>query len=90
MMHIDKAVNQLDSVCIKLKKERYERHTQLMVCERRLVVRRERPPPERVNDCLQQALNAERHLLQEIRRELLKREEEVSYCTYQGASLRTK
>merc|ERR1719482_2043148 len=76
-MNIDKAVQQLDNVSIKLKKERYERHTQMTVCERRLRLRAERPEPERVNDCLQQALEEELQLLMVIRQEMLKREQEV-------------
>lgn len=77
MMNIDKAVSQLDNVSIKLKKERYERHTQMAVCERRLRLRKDRPQAELVNDCLQQALEDELQLLLVIRTEMLKREQEV-------------
>eukprot|EP00929_Paragymnodinium_shiwhaense_P106945 TRINITY_DN7284_c0_g1_i1.p1 TRINITY_DN7284_c0_g1~~TRINITY_DN7284_c0_g1_i1.p1 ORF type:complete len:448 (+),score=168.17 TRINITY_DN7284_c0_g1_i1:114-1457(+) len=87
---IGAAVNKLDDVSIKLKKERYERCTQLQVCQRRLELRDKRPVPERVKDCLTVELEKEQAALLQIRAELMRRETGVRQQRQRLADLRTE
>lgn len=87
---ISRAVTRLDKVSINMKKERYERCSQMQVCQKRLELREARPEPERINDCLQQALTRELELLTAARAQMLKGEAGVRAHREALAELRTE
>lgn len=90
IQRIAAALGRLDDTAIKLKKERYERCTQLQVCQRRLKLRDGRPAPERVKDCLTLELEKEQENLLGIRAELLQRETGTRTQREKLAELRTQ
>lgn len=74
MQDIEDCILQTEDSLSKLTHERYRGFVNLQVCERRLELRQKRPEPEKFRDALTDALNSEKGILEEARKELLELE----------------
>lgn len=76
MLKIEDAILQTEDCLSKLTHERYKGFAMLQVCERRQGLRAKRPAAENFKDSLSEALDAERRVLEAMRKELFALEEE--------------
>mmetsp|Transcript_122183 Transcript_122183/g.317510 ORF Transcript_122183/g.317510 Transcript_122183/m.317510 type:complete len:477 (-) Transcript_122183:69-1499(-) len=77
MKEIEEAMVQAEGVHSRLTHERYARFACLKVCERRLELRQGRPARELFHDATQDALERERQVLNNARKELLQAQGEA-------------